>query len=122
MDVADFRYDGPRPRSREAAIVMLADTTEAAARAAGEAAPEKLQQVIRKMIHLKLEDGQFDESLLTFSDLSKISDAFLTVLTGVYHDRIEYPEVTIPNRPPVPRRPWPDAGREENDESKHADA
>lgn len=122
VDVAEFRYDGPRPRSREAAIVMMADTVEAAARAAGEAAPEKLQQVIRKMIHLKMEDGQFDESLLTFSELSKISDAFLTVLTGVYHDRIEYPEVHIPSRPVMPRRPWPDAGREPNDEPKRADA
>jgi putative nucleotidyltransferase with HDIG domain len=122
VDVAEFRYDGPRPHSREAAIVMLADTIEAAARAAGEAAPEKLQQVIRKMTHLKMEDGQFDESLLTFSELSKISDAFLTVLTGVYHDRIEYPEVQIPSRPPMPRRPWPDAGREPNDEPKRADA
>ncbi len=122
VDVTDFRYDGPRPRSREAAIVMLADTIEAAARAAGEASPEKLSLLIRKMIHGKLEDGQFDESLLTFSDLSRISDAFLTVLTGVYHDRIEYPEVSIPNRPPMPRRPWPDAGRETNDEPKRADA
>lgn len=122
VDVADFRYDGPRPRSREAAIVMLADTIEAAARAAGDSSPEKLQQLIRKMIHGKLEDGQFEESLLTFSELSRISDAFLTVLTGVYHDRIEYPEVTIPNRPPMPRRPWPDAGREPNDEPKRADA
>jgi len=122
VDVADFRYDGPRPRSREAAIVMLADTIEAAARAAGETSPEKLAQLIRKMIHGKLEDGQFDESLLTFSELSRISEAFLTVLNGVYHDRIEYPEVVIPNRPPMPRRPWPDAGREPNDEPKRADA
>ena len=122
VDVADFRYDGPRPRSREAAIVMLADTIEAAARAAGDSSPEKLQQLIRKMIHGKLEDGQFDESLLTFSELSRISDAFMTVLNGVYHDRIEYPEVVIPNRPPMPRRPWPDAGREESDEPKRADA
>jgi putative nucleotidyltransferase with HDIG domain len=122
VDVADFRYDGPRPRSREAAIVMMADTIEAAARAAGDSSPEKLAQLIRKMIHGKLEDGQFDESLLTFSELSRISDAFLTVLNGVYHDRIEYPEVSIPNRPPMPRRPWPDAGREPNDEPKRADA
>ena len=74
------------------------------------------------MIQGKLEDGQFDECPLTFSDLSKIGEAFMTVLTGVYHDRIEYPEVTIPSRPPQPRRPWPDAGREPNDEPKRADA
>ena len=121
VDVADFRYDGPRPRSREAAIVMMADTIEAAARAAGEATPDKLALLIRKMIHGKLEDGQFDECPLTFSDLSRASDAFLTVLTGVYHDRIEYPEIPIPNRPAMPRRPWPDAGREPNDEPKRAD-
>ncbi len=122
VDVADFRYDGPRPRSREAAIVMMADTVEAAARAASDASPEKLPLLIRKMIQGKMEDGQFDECPLTFADLARISEAFTTVLTGVYHDRIEYPEVSIPSRPPVPRRPWPDAGREPNDEPKHADA
>ncbi len=121
VDVADFRYDGPRPRSREAAIVMLADTVEAAARAAADASPEKLPLLIRKMIHGKLEDGQFDECPLTFSDLAKISEAFVTVLTGVYHDRIEYPEVVIPSRPQAPRRPWADTGREPNDEPKRAD-
>jgi hypothetical protein len=86
---------------------MLADTVEAAARAAVDASPEKLPLLIRKMVHGKLEDGQFDECPLTFSDLSKISDAFTTVLTGVYHDRIEYPEVVIPNRPALPRGPGP---------------
>ncbi len=122
VDVADFRYDGPRPRSREAAIVMLADTMEAAARAAGDSSPDKLAALIRKLIQGKLEDGQMDESALTFSDLARISEAFLTVLTGVYHDRIEYPEVSIPKRPPAARRPWPEAGREPNDDPKRADA
>jgi putative nucleotidyltransferase with HDIG domain len=122
VDVADFRYDGPRPRSREAAIVMMADTVEAAARAASDISPDRLPQLIRKMIQAKMEDGQFDECPLTFSDISKIADAFMTVLTGVYHDRIEYPEVTVPRRPAQLRRPWPEAGRESNDEPKRADA
>jgi putative nucleotidyltransferase with HDIG domain len=117
VDVTDFRYDGPRPRSREAAIVMLADTVEAAARAAGEGAGDKLGRLIRKLIHNKLEDGQLDECPLTFSDLARISEAFMTVLTGIYHDRIEYPEVTIPQRPPA-RRKAPEAPKEDGDEAQ----
>ena len=99
VDVADFRYDGPRPRSREAAIVMLADTVEAAARAANDSSPDKMALLIRRLVRSKMEDGQLDECSLTFADLNLICEAFLTVLSGVYHERIEYPEISIPKRP-----------------------
>ncbi|MBR2698934.1 MAG: HDIG domain-containing protein [Clostridia bacterium] len=98
VDIAAFRYDGPRPHSREAAVVMLADSIEAAVRSIPDPNPEKVDALIRKLVRVKLDDGQLDRSELTFSDLEKICSAFSTVLTGVFHERIEYPDVSIPPR------------------------
>ena len=101
VDISAFRYDGPRPRTREAAAVMLADTIEAAVRSIPNPDPEKVDAKIRSLVRGKLDDGQLDESELTFSDLEKICSAFSTVLTGVFHERIEYPDVKLPPREPV---------------------
>ncbi|MBR1560513.1 MAG: HDIG domain-containing protein [Clostridia bacterium] len=98
VDISAFRYDGPRPHSKEAAVVMLADSIEAAVRSIPEPNPEKVDALIRKLVRAKLDDGQLDESDLTFGDLEKICSAFSTVLTGVFHERIEYPDVAIPPR------------------------
>lgn len=98
VDISAFRYEGPRPQSREAAIVMLADTIEAATRALPNPDPEKIDALIRKLVRGKLNDGQLDSSSLTFNDLDKICSAFSTVLTGVFHERIEYPDINIPDR------------------------
>ena len=98
VDIDAFRYEGPRPRTKEAACVMLADTIEAAARSIPEPTTEKVEALIRKLVRAKLNDGQLDESDLTFNDLERICSAFSTVLTGVFHERIEYPEVAIPPR------------------------
>lgn len=98
VDISAFRYDGPRPRSREAAVVMLADTIEAAARALPNPDPEKIDALIRKLVRAKMADGQLDESELTFADLDRICRAFQSVLSGVFHERIEYPDIAIPPR------------------------
>ena len=98
VDINAFRYEGPRPRTKEAACVMLADTIEAAARTIPEPTTEKVEALIRKLVKAKLDDGQLDESDLTFNDLERICSAFSTVLTGVFHERIEYPDVAIPPR------------------------
>ncbi len=98
VDVSAFRYEGPRPRTKEAACVMLADTIEAATRSIPNPSPEKVDALIRKLVRGKLDDGQLDESNLTFSDLEKICGAFSTVLTGVFHERIEYPDIVVPPR------------------------
>ena len=98
VDIAAFRYEGPRPRTKEAATVMLADTIEAATRSIPNPTPEKIDGMIRKLVRGKMDDGQLDESDLTFKDLEKICSAFSTVLTGVFHERIEYPDVTLPPR------------------------
>ena len=93
VDIADFRYDGPKPQTEEAAILMLADTVEAAVRSMQDPTPEKISGMIRKLVRNKMEDGQLDDCTLTFRDIGKICGAFETILQGVFHERIEYPEL-----------------------------
>lgn len=87
----DFRYEGPKPQSRETALVMLADGVEAATRAMKARTPGKVEGLVRKLIRDRLLDGQLDESDLTLKDLDVIARAFVHVLAGAYHGRIEYP-------------------------------
>ncbi len=95
VDVRDFRYDGPKPQTAEAAILMLADTVEAAVRSLSEPTQDKISALIRKLVRGKMEDGQLDECPLTFSDIGRICTAFEKVLQGVFHERIEYPSVDL---------------------------
>jgi putative nucleotidyltransferase with HDIG domain len=88
----DFRYDGPRPQSKEAAIVMLADACEATSRTLKNPTPEAIEQVVRGIIKDRLTDGQLDEADLTLKDLDVIARTFTRILTGVFHERIEYPD------------------------------
>lgn len=92
----DFRYQGPRPQSRETAIVMLADSVEAAVRSLSRPTPGRIEGLVRKIIKERLNDGQLDESDITFKDLDKMAETFVRVLTGMFHNRIEYPEVETP--------------------------
>lgn len=86
-----FRYPGPKPQTREAALVMLADSVEAAARCQEKPTPERLASLIASIVRGKIEDRQLDECDLTFRDLKRISDAFLHVLIAMMHGRINYP-------------------------------
>ncbi len=86
-----FRYPGEKPQSKEAAIVMLADAIEAAAKALEKPAPAKLEQLTRMIIAEKLQDGQLNASNLTMGDLEKIEKAFVRILSSMYHERVEYP-------------------------------
>ena len=95
VDIRDFRYDGPKPQTAEAAILMLADTVEAAVRSMHEPTQQKISELIRKLVRGKMEDGQLDECTLTFRDIGNICSAFETVLQGVFHERIEYPNVDL---------------------------
>jgi len=88
----DYRYPGPKPQSREAGIILLADTTEAATRALKDRSPARMEEVVRNMINKNFIDGQLDECELTLKDLHAIAGSFLRVLMGVYHQRIEYPQ------------------------------
>ncbi len=88
----NFRYEGPKPQTKEAAIIMLADSVEAAVRAMSKPVAGRVEGLTRKIIKDKLNDGQLDESDLTLKDLDKIADALTKVLSGIFHSRIEYPE------------------------------
>jgi len=90
---ADYRYPGPRPRTRESAIISLADTIEARVRSIGEAlTPRRIEAEIEEIIDRRIADRQLDDAELTLSDLVKIREAFFRVLVGMYHQRVRYPD------------------------------
>jgi len=92
VNETDFRYPGPRPRSKEAAIVMLADGVEAAVRAAAPSSASEVERIVRKLINDRLVSGEFGECDLTLRDLEVICNAFVQVLQGVSHSRVPYSE------------------------------
>jgi len=87
-----FRYPGPKPQTKETAILMLADSVEAAARALNQPTPSRIKGLVQKVIEDKFIDGQLDECDLTLRDLNKIRSSFVHVLTGIHHMRVAYPE------------------------------
>ncbi|MDR2404130.1 MAG: HDIG domain-containing protein [Spirochaetaceae bacterium] len=96
----DFSYPGTPPRSRESAVVMLADVTEAAVRTLKKPTVTRLEKFIQELIMAKFENNQLSESELTFRDLEIIKKAFVRVLAGYYHSRIEYPKLPKPGASP----------------------
>lgn len=88
----EFRYPGPKPQFREAALCMLADSIEAAARSLDDPTTARLQNIVRNIIQRKFMEGQLDECNLTLKNLSVIEDAFERILLGIYHQRIDYPK------------------------------
>lgn len=98
----EYRYPGPRPQFREAALCMLADSIEAAARSLDEPTPARLQSIVHNIVQKKFLDGQLDECNLTLKDLTYIEEAFSRILLGIYHQRIDYPtgpKQIAPKRP-----------------------
>lgn len=89
---SEFRYPGPRPHSKETSILMLADGIEAASRALENPTHKRLEGLIEAIVEARREDGQLDETNLTFTELNTIKESMLSVLTGIYHVRIKYPE------------------------------
>jgi hypothetical protein len=96
-DPADYRYPGPRPRSRETAVVMMADKIEATARSQSAASEAAFRGIVSGTLTDLLDDGQFDDSPVTLRDLSRLQEAFITGLTNLHHTRVAYPT-------PQPRR------------------
>jgi putative nucleotidyltransferase with HDIG domain len=88
----EFRYPGPRPQSKETAIVMLADASEAAVRAANPTSVDEIDQIVHKVIVDRLTNGEMDDCDLTMGDLREIRNAFVQMLQGAFHPRIKYPE------------------------------
>lgn len=91
-----FRYPGPKPQSREAAILMLADGVEASVRSLDEKDEESIRAMVDRIVDGRLEDGQLDDADLTLKNIAQIKDAFVGQLLGMYHSRIKYPENVVP--------------------------
>jgi putative nucleotidyltransferase with HDIG domain len=89
---SDFQYPGPKPHSRETAIVMLADAVEAASRTIQDPTEAKLEGLVRKIVYNKLNEGELEYSDLSMSQLTRIQKSFLSILNGIFHTRIEYPD------------------------------
>jgi membrane-associated HD superfamily phosphohydrolase len=94
VNEADFHYPGPKPRSRETALLMIADGSEARARAERPQDEEAMRAIVLSTIENAQKQGQLDETQLTLRDLSIITDAFVNILRGTHHPRISYPKET----------------------------
>jgi cyclic-di-AMP phosphodiesterase PgpH len=102
INEADFRYPGPTPRSKETAILLLADTCEAAVRAIRPATREELETLVNRLVDERMEEGELNDSHLTFRELQMTKEIFLQVLQGVHHPRIQYPESAALPVPALP--------------------
>jgi putative nucleotidyltransferase with HDIG domain len=97
VNIEDFRYPGPKPQTREAVILMLADGSEAAVRSLDEQTPENIQAIVKKIADTVVSDGQLDESNVTMRELTVIRECLINTLINVYHDRISYPGFNPPS-------------------------
>ncbi|NNE35364.1 MAG: hypothetical protein HKN13_09015 [Rhodothermales bacterium] len=88
----EFRYPGPKPNSKETGILMLADSCEAASRSLESPTHKRLESLIDSIFDRRIQDGQLDDSDLTFRELDQIKDTFLSMLVGMYHVRVKYPD------------------------------
>ncbi|MCM8801420.1 MAG: HDIG domain-containing protein [Candidatus Omnitrophica bacterium] len=93
-----FRYPGPKPNTKETAIVLLADSVEAASRSLKEPTVQNIEEMVHKIINNKFIDGQFDDCDLTLRDLEKIAQTFIRILTSIYHSRVTYPETSVSSK------------------------
>jgi putative nucleotidyltransferase with HDIG domain len=92
---SDFRYAGPKPQSREAGLVLLGDVIEASSRTLSNPTPARIKSLVRERIERVLMDGQLDDCELTLHDLNKIAENFMRILNGIFHQRIDYPDLVI---------------------------
>jgi putative nucleotidyltransferase with HDIG domain len=102
VDEADFRYPGPKPQFKEAAIMMLADSCEAAARSLARPDPENIRTIVVKIVDAIISDGQLDQCDVTLQELTTIREAMISALTAIYHARIDYPGFNPPPTGPLP--------------------
>jgi putative nucleotidyltransferase with HDIG domain len=94
VEEENFRYPGPKPQTKEAGLVMLADMVEAASRSVIDPTPSRIKGMVQKIINIAFSDGQLNECELTLKDLNEIAKSFNKTLSGIFHQRIEYPEAT----------------------------
>lgn len=102
IEEADFRYPGPKPQFKEAAIMMLADSCEAAARSLARPDPENIRAIVVKIVDAIISDGQLDQCDVTLRELTTIRESMISALTAIYHARIDYPGFNPPPTGPLP--------------------
>ncbi|NLG60994.1 MAG: HDIG domain-containing protein, partial [Candidatus Cloacimonetes bacterium] len=100
VDASEFTYQGPKPQSRETAILMLADSIESAMKVLQDPTAERIRELVDRIVAGKIAEGQLEEAPLTMRELSLIKQQFVSVLLGMYHHRIDYPTQQVP--PPAP--------------------
>jgi putative nucleotidyltransferase with HDIG domain len=110
--VDEYRYPGPRPSSREAAIIMLADSVEAASRSLSTPTPSRIRGIVKRLIENRATEGELDECGLTMSELAKIHSSFVPILTSIFHGRPPYPD-------DVKKRENGDIGSEQTEKDRH---
>jgi len=96
VDDRTYRYPGPKPQSREAAIIMLADGVEASVRSLDDKDEVSIRAMVDRIVDARLEDGQLDDAELTLKNITQIKEAFVAQLLGMYHSRIKYPDNVVP--------------------------
>ena len=94
LNPTDFTYVGPKPQSKETAILMMADTVESATRVLQDPTPARIRELVDRLIGQKISEGQLDEAPLTLREIGLIKESLANVLTGMYHHRIDYPGVS----------------------------
>jgi hypothetical protein len=96
VDRDAFRYPGPKPQSREAAILMLSDGVEASVRSLDDKDEPSIRAMVDRIVDARVEDGQLDDADLTLKNIAQIKEAFVQQLLGMYHSRIKYPDNVVP--------------------------
>jgi cyclic-di-AMP phosphodiesterase PgpH len=102
INPADFTYPGPKPQTKETAVLMLADSVESASRVLQEPTPDRLRDLVQRIVEGKIAQGQLSESPLTLHDIERVKEQLVHVLNGMYHHRIDYPTQPSPLPPPTP--------------------
>jgi len=92
VEESALRYPGPKPQSREAGVMMLADAVESASRTLSDPTPKRIETLVHELTMKRLLDGQFDECALTLNEIHEVEDSLSKSLIGIYHGRIKYPE------------------------------
>ncbi len=113
VNESNFRYPGPKPKTKETAIVLLADSVEAAVRSIEEPTIGKIEEMVRKIVNNKFIDGQLDDCNLTLKEINKICDTFIRILGAMYHVRVKYPDAKNDNTPR--KQPGKDAAQSATD-------
>lgn len=112
IDEHEFRYPGPKPQTREAGLVLLGDAVEAASRTLVDSSPARIQGMVQKIINNIFIDGQLDECELTLKNLHEIAWSFNQILTGIHHQRIDYPQTAYKEKNPGGKKPHENSDNE----------